>query len=271
MSAESLAATGAALRRRLAGGPVRGTFQVMPGAAVTEVLADAGVGFAVVDAEHSAFSAADVAAAAAAGERAGVPVLVRVAGSTDITPRMLDTGVAGLVVPRVESGAEAAAVVRAARFPPLGARGLGPGRASRYGLEMDELRADGDARLVVMVMVETVRGVEAVDEIVRITGIDGVLIGPADLAMSLGCAVGDEPHARAVAAIANAVLDAGLVLGIHCPDAEAAESWESQGHRFVAVGIDSMLLAGATQQIQARGRHRPVADEASDGSGKGIE
>lgn len=173
------------LKDRLDAGALKGTFQELGTPAVTELLGLAGADFVVIDGEHGTFSIDRLEDYVRAGSSSGTAVLYRAASSSDQLARALDTGIAGIVVPRVESGAQAHAVVDAVRFPPVGSRGLGPGRTSGYGVALDELRTSGNDEVLVVAMVETKAGLGAVDEIAQTPGIDAIMIGPADLASSL--------------------------------------------------------------------------------------
>lgn len=233
------------VRARLAHTPLRGTFQVLGHPAVTEVLALSGPDFVIADAEHAALGIETIEALVRAGDARGLDVLVRVAGIDASLSRTLDTGAAGIVVPRVESAADAAAVVRATRFPPLGARGLGPARACDFGLDLVSHRATANDELLVVIMVETAAGLAAVDEIAAVDGIDVILIGPADLASSLGVPAGSAEHSAAISTITAAARAAGRHVGIHCASASDADAFEVGGMRLLVIGTDVAFLASA--------------------------
>jgi 4-hydroxy-2-oxoheptanedioate aldolase len=202
---------------------IRGTFQVIPSEVATEILGRAGADFVIVDGEHSVFSIGMLAQMARAGETAGVSVLYRAASSTDDLAKALDTGIAGLVVPRVESASEAEAVVRAVRFPPLGARGLGPGRASLYGLGMGELRQNANQEVMLVLMVETQKGLDNLESIVAVPGVDVIMVGPADLASSMDVAAGKH-------------------VGVHCANAADVARRAEEGYRFLPASLDTAML-----------------------------
>src|SRR5262249_26035071 len=123
------------LRARLVrGDQLVGTFLQVPSIVTAELVGALGVDFVCVEAEHSGLGRETVQALVGAASSAGTHALVRVADKATVEiAGALDAGAAGVIVPRVDSADEAAAVVRAARFPPLGARGVGPGRAAGYG------------------------------------------------------------------------------------------------------------------------------------------
>lgn len=232
------------LRARLRETSVVGTFQVIASATVTEVLAATGAGVIVADAEHAALNPSSLEELVRAGDAHGTPVLIRVPGVGADHSRALDTGAAGIVVPRVESADDARAIVRATRFPPLGARGLGPARATMFGLDLVTHRDRANDDLLVVAMIETRAGLAALDEIVSVDGIDVIMVGPADLASSLGAPIGSEEHSDAVTRILETALAAGRQTAIHCADADEAARFRDRGVRLLLIGTDVSFLAG---------------------------
>jgi len=229
-------------------GTVVGTFQVLPSPAVTEVLLLSGADVVCLDAEHAAFDIASLEHYIRAAQSVGGTVLIRVPEIGAVLSRSLDTDAAGVVVPRVETAAEAAAAVAAVRFPPTGARGLGGGRASSYGLALGHYRDGADDRLLLVVMVETRSGLANVKEIAAVDGVDVLFAGPVDLASSLGVPVGSEVHAAAVGRILDAGLSAGRHVGLLCADAAEAAHYAALGARLLMVSTDAALLARACSQ-----------------------
>lgn len=239
------------LREALAEGPVVGTFQVIGHPAVTELLALGGAQMIVIDSEHAALDATTIENLVRAGDVHRARVLVRVPAMEPYLSVGLDMGVAGVVIPHVHDGDQARTIVRATRFPPLGERGIGPARAAVFGLDMATYLANADNELVVVAMVETRSGLEHVDEIVAVPGIDVIFVGPTDLAASLGTGFGSEEHLAAIGRIFDAALAAGKIVGIHCADAADARRWADRGARFLLIGTDSSLLAtGASEKLR---------------------
>lgn len=239
---------GSDLVHALSRGPVVGTFQVISGPAVTEILVLAGADVVCLDAEHAALDIASLEHHVRAAESVGGTVLIRVPEIAATLSRSLDTGAAGVVVPRVETAAQAAAAVAAVRFPPVGARGLGGGRATAYGLELGDYRRAANDSLLLVVMVETRAGLENLDEIAAVDGIDVLFAGPLDLASSLGVPAGGEVHQAAVRRILDAGLAAGRHVGLLCADAEEAARYAALGARLLMVSTDAMALARASSQ-----------------------
>lgn len=243
------AGTANSLRQLLVEGSLRGVVQVIPAVEITEVLARSCADFVMLDGEHADFSPGSLSAYVRAAEYLGMPVLYRAESSSAPLGKALDSGVAGIVVPRVESEAEARRVVEATRFAPLGARGLGAGRASGHGSDMLGLLRTANGQVLVAIMIETAAGLEALDEILAVDGIDLVFIGPTDLAASLGVQMGSDEHEQAIERIVTATVQAGRLSGVHCSDGDQARRVEALGARFLSIGLDSALLAGAARTL----------------------
>ncbi|WP_219416487.1 HpcH/HpaI aldolase family protein [Pseudonocardia nigra] len=232
---------------RLVGGIVR-----MPNTGLVELLGHAGFDYVVLDAEHGPADQLQLQHHLAAADGIGLDVLVRV-GSRDPaeTLRALDLGATGVVVPHVRSAEEAAAAVAAAHYPPLGERGFATySRAGRYGLASAEehLRRAAE-RTLVIVMIEDAAGVAAAPEILAVPGVDGVFVGPADLAVSLGHP-GGTGHAavvEAIEAVHRAARDARRwVLTIAGTEQQARHQFEN--------GSDPRPLQHPARHHAARGR-----------------
>lgn len=226
--------------------PLVGTFLQAASAASAELLAGAGLDFLCVEAEHSGLGRESVQSLVATASLGGTAALVRVAANAPVEiAAALDAGAAGVIVPRVDSAAEAAEAVAAARYPPLGSRGLGPGRATRYGATIGDYFARANAALLVGVQIESERAVAEAGAIASCPGVDFVFVGPGDLAVSLGAGFGGERVREAVAAVLADARAAGRPAGIWAPDAAGARDWLRAGFQMVIVGSDLGLLAGA--------------------------
>ena len=154
-------------------------------------------------------------------------------------------------MPMVSSVEEARRAASACRFPPVGTRSWGPmwGPARPDGALPP---AEQDAAVLCLVMVETAGGVEAVEDIVRVPGVDGVYIGPNDLALTCGHGRGTYRDTPAVDALLQRLLDtcreAGVVGGLHCSDTEMAREWAARGATMLTVAHDTGLLHAAVQR-----------------------
>ena len=208
--------------------------------------------FVCVEAEHSALSRETVQLLVAGASSTGTPVLVRVADNTIVEiAGALDAGAAGVIVPRVDSTAEAAVVVQASRFPPQGARGLGPSRAAHYGRSVPEYFGRADAETLVGVQIETPASVQDAGPIARVEGLDLVFVGPGDLAASMGVPFGDERVTDAALSVLAAAQAAGRPAGVWAPSAAAARRWLDAGFQLVIVGSDLGLLAEGVERLAA--------------------
>lgn len=162
--------------------------------------------------------------------------------------RLLDIGFYNLLIPFIESAEEARRAVAATRYPPQGMRGVsGLQRSNRYGTVPDYLKTIND-NICVLLQIESQAGVDAVDEIASVEGVDGIFIGPSDLAAALGH-LGNPLHPRVQEVIRHLFDRAnahGKAVGILAPVVEDARRYIDMGMHFVAVGIDLSLFKQAT-------------------------
>lgn len=176
------------LRKKLLGGQMAlGTQIALRDPTVVEIFGRAGFDWLVINTEHSAHSIETVKAMLQAGVHTEAVVLVR---PLRLDPRKiqlyLDLGSPGVLCPFIEDGASARALVDATRYPPDGSRGYGPRRASGYGFDGEAYFRDANESMLCIPIIESRTGVENIDNIVSVDGIDGVTIGPADLSIDLG-------------------------------------------------------------------------------------
>jgi len=217
-----------------------------------ELLAAAGYDWLFIDTEHSPLEPAHVHGLLQAA--AGLPCLIRLPSSEpSAIAKALDVGPAGIIVPQVNSAEQARRIVDAAKYAPLGSRGRGIARAHGYGLKMAEYSQHANDTVVVVVQAEHADAIRHIDEIVNVEGLDGILVGPYDLASSLGHP-GDVEHPDVVAAIAR-VRDAcaarPLPAGILGITPEIVRTYIDQGFTLVIAGIDVVMLGGAAQTMLA--------------------
>lgn len=177
------------LRARLAGGErVYGLINSIPAPLLVEMIGHAGFDFVILDLEHVSVNPQTLENVIRAAECCGLTPLVRVPGVEPGTIlRALDAGAQGVVVPRVQDAAQARQAVRAARYHPLGERGISGGRTTGFGiLPLAEYMAMANREIMVVAMIEDVAGVENIGAIAAVQGIDMVLEGAIDLSQSLG-------------------------------------------------------------------------------------
>jgi len=236
-----------ALRKREA---TIGSWLAFPAEAPAEVMARAGFEWLVIDMEHAPIDVADASRLIRVVDLAGLPALCRLPANDPVfAKRVLDAGAAGIIVPTVESAAEARRAVDAAYYPPQGKRGVGLARAQRYGSGLEEYRAGLAESLVVIAMIESRAGVGDVKAIAETPGIDGLFIGPYDLSASLG-RIGqlDHPDVRAAQArVRDAARAAGIACGLHVvhPSSSAVQTAVQDGYTFLVLGVDMIFLGEA--------------------------
>jgi 4-hydroxy-2-oxoheptanedioate aldolase len=211
-----------------------------------EIVSDSGFDWILLDTEHSPNELPGlVTQLQAVGRGTATPIIRAAWNDTVLIKRILDIGVQSLLIPFVENAEEARRAVAATRYPPAGIRGTaGSSRASRYGRVTDYLKRANE-EICVLVQVETRRALEQLEAIAAVEGIDGVFIGPSDLAASMGH-VGNMQHAepqKAYEDAARRLRQAGKPAGILTPNEEEARRYISWGYTFVAVGADVGLLA----------------------------
>nr|BFF08839.1 hypothetical protein GCM10025699_01420 [Microbacterium flavescens] len=190
------------------------------------------------------------------------PVVRVPIGDVVTLKQVLDLGAQNILVPMVSSAEEAAQLVEAVRYPPRGRRGVGSAlaRSARWN-RVDDYLANADEHVSLFVQVETVEGVEAAGTIAAVDGIDGVFVGPSDLAASMGL-LGQQTHADVAAAVVrafDAVLAAGKPVGVNAFDPAAAQSYVDAGAGFVLVGADVAVLARASESSRRAGSRHPTA------------
>jgi 4-hydroxy-2-oxoheptanedioate aldolase len=222
-----------------------GLWSSLSSLAATEILSDSGFDWMLIDTEHAPNETpmvADQLRAAALGTAS--PVVRPAWNDPVILKRLLDVGVQTLLVPFVQSPEEAARAVASTRYPPRGIRGVASvHRANRYG-RVPEYFARADNEMCVLVQLETRASVDALEEIATVDGVDGVFIGPSDLAASLGH-LGNNAHAEVRDTIERACQRAraiGKPIGILAPIESDARAYLDMGFGFVAVGSDVVAL-----------------------------
>jgi 4-hydroxy-2-oxoheptanedioate aldolase len=228
-----------------AGRPQVGLWSSLSSAAATEILADSGFDWILIDTEHAPNETPMVADQLRAASLGTASPVVRPAWNDQvILKRLLDVGVQTLLVPFVQSPEEAARAVAATRYPPRGIRGVASvHRSNRYGRIPDYFtRADDE--MCVLVQLETRASVEALEAIAAVDGVDGIFIGPSDLAASLGH-LGNNAHPEVRGTIEGAcrrARAAGTPIGILAPLESDARAYLEMGFAFVAVGSDVVVL-----------------------------
>lgn len=218
-----------------------------------EICAGAGFDWLLLDGEHAPNDVPLLLSQLQAVAPYPVHPIVRTPiGDTRIIKQYMDIGAQSLLVPMVDTAEQAREIVSAAHYPPSGVRGVGSAiaRAARWDRIPNYLK-EANAAACVLVQMETRKALENIDAIAAVDGVDGVFIGPADLAASLGH-IGDPAHPEVQSAIEHgvkAILKAGKAPGILTADPMAARKYLAMGCLFVAVGTDVGLLARSTEKL----------------------
>lgn len=233
-----------------------GIWNSIGGNTVPEMLAGCGFDWVLVDTEHSPVDVNDVLPALQAiAAYPGTSALVRPAFNDPVLiKRILDHGAQTLLLPYIQSVEEAEAAVRAVRYPPAGIRGVaGLTRASRYG-SVERYTESASDEICLLLQVETAHAMKSLEAIAAVDGVDGIFIGPADLAASMGHP-GNPGHPEVVAAIEAAIgkLKAmGKPAGILTLDENFARRCMELGTLFTAVSVDLAVLVNGVRDLRAR-------------------
>ena len=224
-----------------------GSWITLPHPSVAELLVRAGFDWLTVDLEHSAITLESAAELIRVIDLAGISPFVRV-GSHDanVIKRVMDAGAHGIIASTVNTPEQAAAIVAAVKYPPVGTRGVGLSRAQGFADEFEEHYRWLNGESIVLVQIEHIEAVRNLEAILRVPGVDGFFIGPYDLSASLGIP-GDFAHPKMVAALAEVQRVKSLVptvAGVHVVQPVPAEARRKMqdGYRFIAFGIDYLFL-----------------------------
>ena len=246
-----------ALKHRLAKGEVlHGCWLGMAEGYVAEIAGTCGFDWLLIDGEHAPNDIRSLSNQLAA--LAGSPTLPIMRLPDDDAAKIkqaLDIGAQSLIIPMVETAAQAERIFRATRYAPMGTRGVGSSlaRASGFSAIPDYLTT-ANAEICLILQVESQAGMAALDEILAVKGIDGVFIGPSDLAADMGF-LGQPGHPKVKAAVLDAlgrIRRAGLTAGVLSTDADYLRDCKAAGANFVAVGIDVTLYASAMRALAAK-------------------
>ena len=222
---------------------------------MAEIMAGSGLDWVLIDMEHAPNGLESTLAQLHAVSAYPVTAVVRVPAADDVVlKQVLDLGAQTVLVPMVSTPEQARAVVEATQYPPAGRRGVGSAlaRSARWN-RVDGYLREAAEHVCVLVQVETAEGVENAEQIAATPGIDGVFIGPSDLAASMGL-LGAQTHPDVVAAVRRAmaaVLATGTPVGVNAFDPTVAHAYADAGARFVLVGADVALVARASEALAA--------------------
>jgi len=239
-----------------AGRPLAGMWVCSGSPLVAELCAGAGLDWLLVDAEHSPNGLETILAQLQAIHGYPVHILVRPpVNDTVVIKQYLDLGVQNLLIPMVNSAAEAKAAVAATRYPPQGVRGVGSAlaRAARWNRVPDYLARAAET-ISVTVQIESSAAVEAVEDILAVDGVDAIFMGPSDLAASMGL-LGQQEHPEVRAAVEqclSAAKAAGKPAGVNAFNQATVEHYLANGAAFILVGADVAILARGSEALAAK-------------------
>lgn len=242
----------ASIRTRLQQGDlVLGTILSFNSPDVAELLSAVGFDWLFVDAEHGTFNTHELQAVLQAAGR-NTECIVRIPHLSEVyVKQTLDVGASGLIVPQVNNAEEVQRLVKWARYPPQGSRGLGFARAQGYGFGVNEYLQSANKDILLVVQAESAEAVQNIESIVQVDGLDAILIGPYDLSSSLGWP-GEVTHPEvqgAIQHVAEVCFEAGVPIGIFGMTSEAIRPYIHQGFKLVVVGVDLNLLGSAARQL----------------------
>jgi 4-hydroxy-2-oxoheptanedioate aldolase len=241
-----------------------GSWCSLPTPAAVEAVAQAGFDWVIVDWQHGHFGDDALGTMILTAAHGGAVPLIRVPLNEPwLIQKALDLGAHGVIVPLVNSVAEAQRAAVATRYPPRGIRSFGPIRAPR---SIGSDPADANREVACIVQIETGAALDAVAEIAAVDGVDALFVGPADMALSLGLPFGAPELEGHLAAAVAAARERGLPIGRHADTAAAGRALLQAGYDFVAVGGDAEFLGTAAAQaaVDARDGARPARPDPAE-------
>ncbi len=235
-----------ALQKMRRGEPALGYSAKLGSAVAAEFLSHSGADFISLDGQHGSWGPDSVIQGVTALCTGPATPMARVLNNQyHLMAQLLDAGLLGIIVPMVDTVEEARAVAAACRYPPVGERSFGWGRALTYGADYADWIND---QLFIAVQIESAAAVKNAEAILAVPGIDGCMVGPQDLALSLGFHPREIPkhdeHARALARVVQVCRDTGKIPGIDIGGPETAAQRVREGFRFVVMGSDVRFLQG---------------------------
>jgi len=220
-----------------------------------EMMGRSGFDWVCIDTQHGVIGYDQMVPMLQALSITATPAFVRVPwNQPDHIMKALDAGAQGVIVPMVSSEEDARAAVEAAKYPPVGTRSWGPIRAA---LDVPDYSPESaNRRTIVAVMIETPGGVENLDAILDVAGVDAVYVGPSDLALGHGMTptlkVSDPEHERLIETIIDGCRRHGTMAGIHCDSVETVRRWHARGYGMFTVGSDAALMRQAAAAVVAQ-------------------
>ncbi len=241
-------------QRLMAGdGPLLGLWVTLADPVAAEISAGAGADWVMIDGEHSPNDVRTLLNQFQATAAYDVATLARPpSGGPKVIKQYLDLGVQTLLIPMVDSAEQAANAVEFSRYPPAGIRGVASARAARWG-RVENYHQQANDQTCVICQIETKAGLDNLEAIAAVDGVDALFVGPSDLSASLG-RIGEAGSAemrKTVIDTIDRIRDAGKAAGTLSLNAEIASEYIDAGASFIAVANDATLLAKGTTEVIA--------------------
>jgi len=233
------------------GQPLIGTISTFPDPQAAEILSNSGFDWLFVDGEHAPLGARDIQGILRAVDHR-CPCAVRIPANEEAyIKQALDNGAHGVIIPRVNNLEMAQQAVRHAKYPPLGERSVGISRAHGFGMRFAEYVTTANESTAVIIQIEHKEGVDNLDAILGVQGVDAVFIGPYDLSASLGKTgqLSDPEVVDCIHRVRDCCLAKKVPIGIFTMDAGAVKSLAAEGYTLIAVGMDTVMLGESAKKI----------------------
>jgi 2-dehydro-3-deoxyglucarate aldolase len=242
-------------RRKLTRGDLLiGTIITLPSPEITEIFCQSGFDWLFVDLEHSALSIKDAQVILQSAAQQ-VSCVIRVPSINEIwIKKALDIGPSGIIIPNVQTAEEAKLVVQLCKYPPEGVRSVGTSRASGYGENFQEYVATANDETAVIIQIEHRDAVNNIEDIIKVSGIDCLFVGPYDLSASMGkTGLTTDPDVQnAIMQVKKCAEQEKIPLGIFGATADAVKPYIQSGFKLIAVGADTLLIGKAAKNITDR-------------------
>lgn len=236
------------IKEKLKNGKVTiGSWIQIPSPAIAEIMGFSGYDWIAIDLEHGAFSISDLPQMIRAIELGGAVPFARIAqiDKKDIK-HALDSGAKGIIFPMVESADQLREAVSWSLYPPKGKRGVGHSRANLYGKRFDEYIHDIDDKLILVAQIEDIKAVDGLNDILKVSGLDAIIVGPYDLSGSMGLTAEFEnpEFINVIEKIRELAKRYKVPMGLHIvqPDEHQLQKKIHEGYQFIAYGTDGVFL-----------------------------